>query len=525
MSVHLCFSRTYSLAACVLVSCTASVVLAQPPLVPFLMESQPTSAGSISGIRTVVITPDGGLAVQLRITGPNGMSHDAVWGRGGGSTANGLMLVADGQGSPHIITSMERSFGVDEAGVVTWSGMLESGGCNALGSIGSLDCVVRSNVVLGAEQMAVGPGFTAVWRDMGGVGSTGLGGAYWTGGQSSPGFGPVTTRGLYRFDAFASEVVGVVLPGDSVIGLPTSARTVAQVRSGRVGWNEDFAYSIVEIAGAMAQRGQLVKTTGLSPPSQSAVKIGGQLVREGDLIGGHHVLSGERWSRLSTPVLSQGSMGLWAMSARSDAPDDRDELVVVGGLPFGADGIAFREGSTLAGETILGPVEHLACNSSGDVAMIWRIDQNTRKALYLNSGLLAIQGGLVLIPGNAPGAPPISGRLTNFPGVQAVALRDKDANGMVKVCFVATVEVVDGSSINTGQDYRFDALFEVEIVPTPGVPICAADFNGTGGTTVQDIFDFLAAYFSTDPRADFNGVGGVTVQDIFDFLTAYFTGC
>jgi hypothetical protein len=54
---------------------------------------------------------------------------------------------------------------------------------------------------------------------------------------------------------------------------------------------------------------------------------------------------------------------------------------------------------------------------------------------------------------------------------------------------------------------------------------CPADFNGVGGVTVQDIFDFLAAYFANSPSADFNHVGGVTVQDIFDFLAAYFTGC
>jgi probable HAF family extracellular repeat protein len=56
-------------------------------------------------------------------------------------------------------------------------------------------------------------------------------------------------------------------------------------------------------------------------------------------------------------------------------------------------------------------------------------------------------------------------------------------------------------------------------------PCCPADFNGSGDITVQDIFDFLAAYFTTDPRADFNGSGSVTVQDIFDFLAAYFAGC
>jgi hypothetical protein len=56
-------------------------------------------------------------------------------------------------------------------------------------------------------------------------------------------------------------------------------------------------------------------------------------------------------------------------------------------------------------------------------------------------------------------------------------------------------------------------------------PCCLADYNHAGGVTVQDIFDFLGAYFTFNPQADINGVGGVTVQDIFDFLGAYFTGC
>jgi len=42
---------------------------------------------------------------------------------------------------------------------------------------------------------------------------------------------------------------------------------------------------------------------------------------------------------------------------------------------------------------------------------------------------------------------------------------------------------------------------------------------------VQDIFDFLAAYFAGDPRANINGTGGITVQDLFQFLAIYFTPC
>jgi len=54
---------------------------------------------------------------------------------------------------------------------------------------------------------------------------------------------------------------------------------------------------------------------------------------------------------------------------------------------------------------------------------------------------------------------------------------------------------------------------------------CLADFNNSGTVSVQDIFDFLAAYFANDPEADFNGSGAVSVQDIFDYLSAYFAGC
>jgi hypothetical protein len=54
---------------------------------------------------------------------------------------------------------------------------------------------------------------------------------------------------------------------------------------------------------------------------------------------------------------------------------------------------------------------------------------------------------------------------------------------------------------------------------------CRADFNTSGSVTVQDIFDFLNAYFASRPAADFNASGAVTVQDIFDYLTAYFSGC
>lgn len=60
-------------------------------------------------------------------------------------------------------------------------------------------------------------------------------------------------------------------------------------------------------------------------------------------------------------------------------------------------------------------------------------------------------------------------------------------------------------------------------------PRYTADWNLDGAIGVQDIFDFLADYFTADPAlegggGDFNDSGATTVQDIFDFLSAYFAG-
>jgi hypothetical protein len=67
------------------------------------------------------------------------------------------------------------------------------------------------------------------------------------------------------------------------------------------------------------------------------------------------------------------------------------------------------------------------------------------------------------------------------------------------------------------------ALVLLHVDPPP--PPCRADFNGDGQRTLQDLFDFLFAWFAHQPSADMNGIDGVTVQDLFDFLAAWFGGC
>jgi hypothetical protein len=62
---------------------------------------------------------------------------------------------------------------------------------------------------------------------------------------------------------------------------------------------------------------------------------------------------------------------------------------------------------------------------------------------------------------------------------------------------------------------------------TPGKIVNAnCDFNFDGSRTVQDIFDYLYAYFSGSvTAADFNRSDTLGVQDVFDFLACYFDAC
>jgi hypothetical protein len=56
-------------------------------------------------------------------------------------------------------------------------------------------------------------------------------------------------------------------------------------------------------------------------------------------------------------------------------------------------------------------------------------------------------------------------------------------------------------------------------------PACPADFNGDASRSPQDIFDFLAAYFTPSLAADTDNNGALAPSDIFSYLNLYFAGC
>jgi hypothetical protein len=89
---------------------------------------------------------------------------------------------------------------------------------------------------------------------------------------------------------------------------------------------------------------------------------------------------------------------------------------------------------------------------------------------------------------------------------------------------IASIMLSDAGSYRCVVTNRCSREASADVILTVS-PSCRSDVNLDGWTTVQDIFEYLAFYFTGDTRADLDGTSGVSLQDLFTFLHAYFTGC
>jgi hypothetical protein len=86
---------------------------------------------------------------------------------------------------------------------------------------------------------------------------------------------------------------------------------------------------------------------------------------------------------------------------------------------------------------------------------------------------------------------------------------------------------VANSAACTGANTRFVASrAQCNAAGNSTTPCCRADFNKAGGITVQDIHDYINAWFARDPSADYdgNGAGAPTQSSITSFINAWFAG-
>src|SRR5207302_293497 len=95
------------------------------------------------------------------------------------------------------------------------------------------------------------------------------------------------------------------------------------------------------------------------------------------------------------------------------------------------------------------------------------------------------RNGTPLFDGPSPSGAVVVGSATSTLTFSAVHLADTGSTFDCRVSNTCTTLTSSGASLTI---------------------ICRADFNSSGVVTMQDLFDFLRAWFASDPRADFDGV-------------------
>ncbi len=118
------------------------------------------------------------------------------------------------------------------------------------------------------------------------------------------------------------------------------------------------------------------------------------------------------------------------------------------------------------------------------------------------------------------------GSLGNSDFIAFAAVSYANANGGA---LVPSAQVP--ASLDSDTTLETNEFVRVKVCTLKGIPCCSADFDGVGGITVTDLFDFLDTWFAQAgnppsappaPSADFDVSGTVDVVDLFGFLDAWF---
>jgi probable HAF family extracellular repeat protein len=155
-------------------------------------------------------------------------------------------------------------------------------------------------------------------------------------------------------------------------------------------------------------------------------------------------------------------------------------------------------------------------------AAAWRYDGNGQVTQQTNLGTLPAPSGAATwsyaYGVNARGAVvgTSNGRAFLFDYGQMSDLNELVPPGW----FVVAARAINDSDAIAAWGVTADSNEPRPMLITP----CHADYNRNGAISVQDLFDFLAGYFASDPRADFDHDGISDVGDIFAFLALWFAG-
>jgi hypothetical protein len=317
-------------------------------------------------------------------------------------------------------TAYESFYGMSDTGQIAYSAT------GTGGPVGGFDSVWLDDVPIAVEGDLY-PNDANFWWSFGSrPGVTGDGTIYWVGGYTDTQGGSTDNRGLFYSAAATPLFVG----GDLLPNLPGALNTGTTV-------SFDYRFSalgthhiaeIVLVGSTSFDAAMVVDGAGLL--------VDGSLVQEGMPVpaaaGG---LPGELWAAFDFAGINEN--GDWFLTGDTNGAAATDEFVMKNGV------IVVREGDVVDGQTLSGSIEGGFMNENGDYAYIWDVNGGAQEALFFNDQLILLEGDFVDFDNDGLVEP--TSTLTDFTGISALTISDRDMTGAVNLYFTADVVTPAGT--------------------------------------------------------------------------------
>ncbi len=448
---------------------------------------------TVDSIATPSANRDGGWAFNFNAT--DGVTTiSTIWGNA--TNGPGNVIRTEGTFPPYEQTSFESFWGFGGGGVSSYSPSCDN---TESGSTG-LDGVWLDDVPIAVEENEFPHQVGYWWRFGSRPGVTEDGIPYFVGGLTETQGGGTDVRGLF----YGLDAAPVFLGGDSLPGLP-----VPLTASASPGF--DFRFSVygthflcevdLDTGGSTDDGAMVFDGAGL--------EIDGQLVQEATpvpaSVGGW---PDENWDNFDYVGVSED--GGYMITGDTDADTAIDEFVLLDGV------FVLREGDMINGYTLSGGIQSGFMNEDGDFAVVWDVDLPTGEnveVLIFNGQVVLKEGDFIDTDGD--GLPNADSFVTDFTGIAALVVTDREDDNSVRIYFTADVSTPDALPAPTGQALPPNEAAgrddPIEAEDTDEVVIEIGYCLTFGGAVPAMLSEFLC-----DPQADGVHISWRLVGDLAD---------
>lgn len=210
--------------------------------------------------------------------------------------------------------------------------------------------------------------------------------------------------------------------------------------------------------------------------NSAALNSHGTNLREGNAVPASTpgMVAGESWDNFDDYRTNEA--GDYYVTGDTDASTSVDEFV------YANDRFVLREGDIvshriLPGQsyTLTGSIDGIDLNEDGDWVVRWAIDSSTNDALLLNGKVILQEGDKIDFDGD--GAIDPNATISQFTGLDDLAITDRRPNGEVDIYFTADIDTMGTSSTLDG----FETYIRVTYtIPAPGVAALLAVAGAAG---------------------------------------------